>query len=406
MQTVKVVPLLQELIRRPVHTEVLLLLKEVLEDLAFKVELMELSGITNLYAIRRVSTEMSSTPILGFLGHADVVPANIGWSVPPFEGLVREEAIWGRGAVDMKGAIACFCTAVAQLLAEFAPLPHLEILISGDEEGSAVYGTPAVLKTLKAQGRALNWDFSLVGEPTAHKNLGDFIKIGSRGSLNVTVTARGVSGHVAYPDFCINPVPVLMNFLRKVDRMFQEGSSIQENSLFEATQMQITKIDVGGEAPNVVPEVAEARFNIRFAPTTTSDAIVSKIRAIAKKSKTQEEKDIRLSLDFDKAGEPVLSSHSPVHALLSHGVSLVTGALPRETALGATSDARFLPSSLPFAEFGLRVQEAHQGDEKVPLKELDTLVEIYKKFIRLFAQSRAVESTKVQMNCIERSENR
>lgn len=377
-----VVELTQALLRKPRADETLAFLKNVLESMGFETEILEFFGTPNLYAIRRAEAEASQT--LGFLGHADVVPEGDGWAVPPFGGLLREGAVWGRGAVDMKGGIACFLSALTQLLTQSVPLPRLEILISGDEEGTAQGGVPAVLKALQEQGRPLKWDFALVGEPTTHEHVGDIIKIGSRGSMNVHATAHGISGHVAYSDYCTNPVPELMAFLNDAAQLIaHEQDGGQGDGPFEPTQMQITKLAAGGDAVNVVPGIAEARFNIRYAPPSTPEDLISKLEALRRRL----DHASAIRLEFRNEGNIVQSPSSYAHELLSQAVFDVVGQRPCKTARGATSDTRFFPPNIPFAELGLRVQEAHQTNEKVPIKDLETLTEIYKTFIQLFAHA-------------------
>lgn len=388
MSKIQVVSFLQHLIQHPSSSGAIYALNSALKMLGFKTELLTFSETVNLYAIRDVSTtkEDDSLPTLGFLGHADVVPEGKDWTVPPFEGLLKKDAVWGRGAVDMKGGLACFLTAVSELVEERCPLPHLEVLISGNEEGPAVNGTPAVLQTLKEQGRALSWDFALVGEPTAHKRLGDFIKIGSRGSLNVVATAHGISGHVAYPDCCANPVPVLMEFLTETKKFVNHLAPRAHPEIkFEPTQMQITKIQAGEDASNVVPACAQARFNIRYSPDITAESLISEFQTLSETCLSSQQRGIRLSLNFDKAGTPVLSPRSPAHEILNRSILLATGEPTCESVLGATSDARFFPPHIPFAECGLRVQGAHQANERVLVGDLYGLVKIYKTFISLFA---------------------
>jgi succinyl-diaminopimelate desuccinylase len=422
----------QTLVQKKTTQECIAFLKQRLDLLGFQSQILTFHGVTNLYAERNVheSTNAeafghSSCKALGFLGHVDVVPVGTGWTKDPFSGVIQEESIFGRGASDMKGAIACFLEALEENSEILRTLP-LIFLISGDEEGSAEWGTPAVLKALQETACLPELDFVLIGEPTAHKNMGDVIKVGCRGSLNVTVRVEGVPGHVAYRDDLENPATVLVHYLHEL-KLIQWDCG---DEFFGTTNLEITKISADGEGNNIVPAVAFAQFNIRFNSHVTADFLISKIKSLTdrhsipshQKNAEQEarstgsepywayrsnrapdrrtrnlagsgdnrfsdkhsdkQSSVAWNFEIDISCEPFSSSPSPLWEDLRQAIQDVTFFTPRFSAQGGNSDAKFLKELCPFAELGLRVDEAHKPDEKASLQDLAILTKIYSRFLQ------------------------
>jgi succinyl-diaminopimelate desuccinylase len=327
--------------------------------------------IHNLYARRG-----AGPPNLCFAGHTDVVPpgAREAWSFDPFSGAVRDGELCGRGAVDMKGAIAAFIAAAQRYLdrrqAEAAG--SISLLITGDEEGPAVNGTRKVLEWLGERGEIL--DACLVGEPTSAVVLGDMIKIGRRGSLTGRLTAHGVQGHTAYPHLADNAAHRLVAMLHALTiTELDQGSEH-----FQPSTLQVATIDIGNPVSNVIPASAKAVFNIRFNDRWTGETL---------KRWLAERLDMvggRWTLDVTVSGESFLVPPGAIGERLAEAVSRVIGRTPEFSTTGGTSDARFIRTCCPVAEFGLVGQRAHQVDERVALADLAALSEIYDTFLGLF----------------------
>jgi succinyl-diaminopimelate desuccinylase len=366
------------LIRRPSvtpHDEGALdILAAALKQLGFACERLEFEGIRNLYARRG-----SSGPNLCFAGHTDVVPAGKAetWSFDPFGGSVRDGMLCGRGAVDMKGAIAAFVAAAARCVgARAGELPgSISLLITGDEEGEAVNGTRKVLEWLAARGERI--DACIVGEPTSANGLGDTIKIGRRGSLTGRLTVHGVQGHTAYPHLADNAAHRLVAMLHALTTAELDRGSEH----FQPSSLQVATIDVGNPAANVIPASAQAVFNIRFNDRWSSDAL---------KAWLAERLDAtggRYALDVSVSGESFLTTPGPLAGRLGEAIRRVTGRTPELSTSGGTSDARFIHAYCPVAEFGLVGQTMHKVDERVDLADLARLTEIYRVFLDLFFEA-------------------
>ncbi len=388
---------LQALIRCPSVTPAeggaLTTLQALVEPLGFKVERMTASepgtpDIENLYA--RLGSE---GPHLMFAGHTDVVPVGneADWSHPPFAAEIADGMLYGRGAVDMKGGIACFVTALARLVEEKGPPKgSVSLLITGDEEGPAVNGTVKLLEWAKNKGE--HWDACLVGEPTNPDQLGDMIKIGRRGSISGTVTVRGVQGHAAYPHLADNPV---RGAVRLADALmhppFDHGTDD-----FEPSNLEVTSIDVGNPATNVIPASASFKFNIRFNDVWTAETVQAEILRRLDEAAA----DSHLRPGRDPVAYEIVWSERPSHvfltrnnaliASLSGAIETVTGSTPQLSTTGGTSDARFIKDYCPVVEFGLVGQTMHMVDERVAVEDLETLTRIYKTFIeQWFANANA-----------------
>jgi len=304
-----------------------------------------------------------------FAGHTDVVPVGQGWTVEPFAAEVSEGQLWGRGAADMKSAIACFVAAVARLQSEGRLKGSVSLLITGDEEGKALDGTKRVLETLAAKGERI--DLCLVGEPTSAAVLGDTVKIGRRGSLVGRLSVFGSQGHTAYPHLADNPIPRLLDMLRAI--VAEPLDSGSEH--FQPSTVALTTIDVGNPAPNVIPAEARAAFNIRFNDRHTGSGLEQRLRrALANIGGAHR-------LEIEISGESFITAPGPLTEALSGAIAGETGRKPELSTTGGTSDARFIKDHCPVAEFGLVGRTMHKSDERVPLADLETLVRIYRRVL-------------------------
>jgi len=366
------VAVLGELIRRPSVTPVdagaLDLLESLLAPLGFVRRRLPFSEpgsetVDNLYA--RLGTE---GPNLCFAGHTDVVPAGdvSSWTHPPFAAEIADGEMWGRGAVDMKGAVACFIAAVARRLAAGEPIGgSISLLITGDEEGTGVNGTKKVLKRLAETGERL--DLCVVGEPSNPTRVGEAIKIGRRGSLNATLTARGTLGHVAYPHLADNPLPRLARMLVALtETPFDAGTDH-----FQPSTLALTTIDVGNPTVNLIPAAGSAGFNIRFNDAHTPESLVAEIRRRLETVGGEYELTTALS------GVPFVTAPGPLTELVSNAIARVVGRSPEFSTSGGTSDARFIKDVCPVVECGLTNRTMHKIDERVPLADLAVLTDIY-----------------------------
>ncbi|MEO9339194.1 succinyl-diaminopimelate desuccinylase [Mesorhizobium sp. SB112] len=359
-------------------------LQAMLEPLGFKVERPVFSedgtpDIENLYARRS-----GNGPHLMFAGHTDVVPPGdeASWRFPPFSAEIHNGEMYGRGAVDMKGGIACFIAALARHLEDGGKLNgSVSLLITGDEEGPAINGTVKLLEWAAAKGES--WDAAIVGEPTNPNQLGDMIKIGRRGSLSGTVTVKGVQGHAAYPHLADNPVPgILLMVDALLDPAFDEGTGD-----FQPSNLEVTSVDVGNPAVNVIPAKATASFNIRFNDTWTAETVQAEIHnRLDKASRRRKYREGKQPVNFeltwrDRPSPVFLTRDDKLVETLSRSINSVTQREPTLSTSGGTSDARFIKDYCPVVEFGLVGQTMHMVDERVPLEDLETLTEIYRHFI-------------------------
>ena len=354
-------------------------LQRVLEGLGFTCRRMPFEGpggegvharIENLYARRG-----TASPNLCFAGHTDVVPtgAEAGWSADPFEAEIRDGILYGRGAADMKGGIAAWVAAVSAVLADGDPGGSLSFLITGDEEGPALHGTKRVVETLMAEGEVI--DACVVGEPSSQNLLGDMIKIGRRGSLNTWITVHGRQGHVAYPHRAANPTPVLVRLLARLDAwVVDEGYEA-----FQPSNLEITTIDIGNGATNVIPAQARARLNIRFNPAQTGDGLIAHLDAEA--ARVAAESGLEITLEHMCSGEAFLTPHGPFVTAVQDAVEAELGRRPEASTTGGTSDARFIRALCPVLELGLVGQTMHQFDERVPVDEIVALTGTYRRII-------------------------
>ena len=331
--------------------------------------------VDNLYA--RIG---EGPPNLCFAGHVDVVPPGDPeqWSHAPFAAEVADGVLYGRGASDMKGAIACFVAAALDYVKSRGREldGSISLLITGDEEGPSINGTRKVLAWMKEQCERP--DHCVVGEPTNTARIGDAIKIGRRGSLNGRVKVTGTQGHVAYPHLANNPVKGLVKILARIyDSPLDYGSAH-----FSPSNFEVTSVDVGNPTSNIIPASAEARFNVRFNDRHEADALKDLLREQARAALAGS--DLIFKLDFEPQAEAFLTEPGPLDGLMSEAVSDVTGLTPSLSTDGGTSDARFIKDYCPVIEFGLTTASIHKVDENVAIADLEQLTQIYRRFIALY----------------------
>ncbi len=360
------VGLAQALIRCPSVTPAdagaLDVLGAALESLGFRLHRLRFGETENLFA-RRGDTG----PHICFAGHTDVVPAGdaAAWRSDAFGAEIRDGVLYGRGACDMKSGIAAFVAACA----DATHSGSVSLLITGDEEGPALDGTVRVLDWMALNGQVP--DFCLVGEPTCRAQLGDVIKIGRRGSLNARITVHGTQGHAAYPQRADNPVHRLARALAALIAAPLDAGS----EFFEPSSLQLTSIDVGNRATNVIPASATAALNIRFNDRQSGAALEAWLRAtIAQHAE-------RFDLEVSVSGEAFLTQPGPMVERLREAVAAATGVDPVLDTGGGTSDARFIARFCPVAEFGLVGSSMHQVDECVPVDELRALARAYRRVL-------------------------
>ena len=318
--------------------------------------------VENLFAIRRGPP---GSKHFAFAGHLDVVPPGEGWASGAFEPEIRGDLLYGRGAVDMKGAIACMAAAVADVPEDAGTV---SFIITGDEEGPALHGTRALIDWMRDHDEQP--DLCLVGEPTSVNRLGDMMKIGRRGSVNIWLEVEGTQGHVAYPHLADNPIPKLVAMLAELDALvLDEGTD-----WFQPSNLEITDLEVGNTAHNVIPAMAKARISIRFNDTHSGASLSEKVVAIAKKHGGTALPIV--------SGEPFLTPPGAFSAIIAEAVKAETGVDPEPSTTGGTSDARFLRAVCPVIEFGLVNATMHQVDEAVAIDDLEALTAIYADMIR------------------------
>jgi succinyl-diaminopimelate desuccinylase len=379
MPTVDALELARALIQRPSVTPreagTLDLVQAVLEPLGFDCRRMPFGEVDNLYARRG-----RAGPNLCFLGHVDVVPPGdeAAWTEPPFSAAVRDGSLHGRGSADMKGAVAAWTAALAGVLARFEPQGSLSVLLTSDEEGVALDGTKRVVVQLQAEGERI--DGCVVGEPSSVAVLGDTMKIGRRGSLNATITALGVQGHVAYPDRAANPVPVLVELLARLGRhRLDDGWPA-----FPPSNLEVTTVDVGNPAGNVIPARATARLNIRFNPAQKGDDLIAWLQAEVAAAARD---GVHLTVEALHSGDAFLTEPGRLTEVASAAVEEVLGRRPEPSTSGGTSDARFMRAMSPVLELGLVGATIHQVDERVAVDDLCALQAVYERLIERFFSS-------------------
>ena len=377
-----------ELIRCPSVTPsdagALDLLEKVLTEIGFTCTRLpfqepDTARVDNLYA--RLG---DAAPHICFAGHTDVVPVGAAdnWQKDPFSGEISDDKLWGRGAADMKGAIAAFVAATADYLSQNGkPKGSISLLITGDEEGPSVNGTIKMLDWLSTQQEVI--DDCIVGEPTNPETLGEMIKIGRRGSVNTTVTIEGIQGHVAYPHRAANPVPHLVQLLeRLITAKLDDGTPH-----FQPSNLELTGFDVGNAVTNVIPALAQARFNIRYndiwSRDTITDWINENLNAAhdALNNAIDGENKFSLTVDINHSGEAFLTPTGTLSELAVSAVEKTLGMTPKLSTSGGTSDARFIKDHARVIEFGLVGKTMHKVDEHVRVNDIQSLTKIYQEIL-------------------------
>lgn len=368
MMTIDPVDLAKALIAAPSVTPATGAVFDVLEaalmPLGFTVERfidgIEPDGpVENLLAVRA-----GSGPVhFGFAGHLDVVPPGVGWTGDAFAPEIRGDLLYGRGAVDMKGSIAAFVAAAAATPADAGTI---SLIITGDEEGPAIFGTRALMEHMDARG--VKPDMIVVGEPTSVNRLGDMVKIGRRGSVNIWIDVPGTQGHVAYPHLADNPIPKLVRILAAIDTVtLDEGTA-----WFQPSNIEFTDLEVGNGATNVIPASARARLSIRFNDQQKGADLVAMVERIAQDVEPAAKVIGKIS------GEAFLTPPGALSSLVAEAIRAETGIEADMSTTGGTSDARFLHALCPVVEFGLTNATMHKLDEAVAVEDLHTLTAIYR----------------------------
>jgi succinyl-diaminopimelate desuccinylase len=369
------VSLAQSLIRCPSVTPAdagaLSVLEAALKPLGFACHCLKFGEVENLYA--RLG---DGAPHFCFAGHTDVVPPGEGWRNDPFAAEIRDDTLYGRGAADMKSAIAAFVAATARFLKVRKPEGSISLLITGDEEGEAVNGTVKVLDWLKARGEAI--DHCVVGEPTSVARAGDTLKIGRRGSINFRLTVKGMQGHVGYPHKAKNPIPAMAALVTQLaHRTLDTGSAH-----FEPSTLAFTTLDVGNPVTNVIPAEARAGFNIRFNDLHTAEELVAWVEREA--ATVAQKADCEIAVNHTVSGVSFLTEPGAFTSLVSNAVQGVTGTAPQFSTSGGTSDARFIKDFCPVVELGLAGATMHKTDECVSVKEIVALAAIYEAVLNFY----------------------
>ncbi len=381
MQKINELQLAKELIRfpsvTPVDAGVMSFLEKKLKQLGFKTKVLEFreknsKPVKNLYA--RLGNK---SPNFCYAGHLDVVPAgNLkDWTVNPFKPSIKKGHLIGRGANDMKSSIAAFVAAVSNFIENYSDFKgSISLLVTGDEEGVAINGTKKVVEYLKKRNEKI--DFCLVGEPTNPSKLGEMIKIGRRGSMNGRLTITGVQGHVAYPHRANNPSTALVQILKEIkDIKFDQGTKD-----FQATNLEITKININNIADNVIPGFATATFNIRFNNKHSSASLKSKVNKVIKKISAKNKS--KYKIEYSVSGEAFLTNPNRTTFMIQDIIKKITKIKPKLSTTGGTSDARFIRKIAPCLEFGLVGKTMHKVDEAVSLSDLKKLTLIYSNILK------------------------
>jgi len=351
----------------PATGEVFDVLEAALRPLGFEVHRFILGEapdgpVENLFATRG-----TGAPHFGFAGHLDVVPPGEGWSTDPFVPEIRGSLLHGRGVVDMKGGIAAFVAACAEVTGHQGTL---SLIVTGDEEGPATYGTPKLMEWMAE--RDIRPDMVLIGEPTSEARLGDIVKIGRRGSVNMWVTVPGVQGHVAYPHRADNPVPRLAAVIAALEALHLDDGS----ESFQPSNLEITAVETSSRATNVIPGWARAQLNIRFNNLQRGAALVELVRHTAEQAAPGATVEAKIS------GEAFLTPPGPIYDIVSAAIEAETGARPSLSTHGGTSDGRFLIALCPVVDFGLPNATMHKLDEAAAIDDIRALARIYARVIR------------------------
>lgn len=376
MTKIDPVALTADLIRCPSVTPVeggaLVLLEKLLSEAGFTCTRVDRGDTANLYARWG---ERGANRSFGFNGHTDVVPVGdlAAWTRDPFGAEIDGDWMYGRGATDMKSGVAAFAAAAIDFVRETPPDGAVILAITGDEEGDATDGTVALLDWMAAHGERMT--HCLVGEPTCPDTMGQMMKIGRRGSMTAWFTAQGVQGHSAYPDRAKNPMRALTTLLSRLPDRIDAGTDH-----FDASTLQITTIDCGNPANNVIPAKGSATVNIRFNDSHTGAALSDWL--LSEAAKVQAETGVTIATRIQISGESFLTPPGNLSALIARAVEAETGVTPEMSTTGGTSDARFVKNYCPVVEFGLVGRTMHQVDERVSIAQILKLKEIYGRILR------------------------
>jgi len=359
----------------PADGGALALLENILTDAGFSCTRVDRGGISNLFARWGAKAHPQT---FGFNGHTDVVPVGDenAWTTDPFGAEIRDGFLFGRGATDMKSGVAAFAAAAIDYVRATPPDGAIILAITGDEEGVATDGTTALLDWMQDAGEAMS--ACLVGEPTCPDEMGDMIKIGRRGSMNVFLTAQGIQGHAAYPHRAKNPVPALA---RLVDRLASHELDAGTDH-FDASTLAVTTFDTGNPATNVIPAMCKATVNIRFNDAHTSQDLIRWLQGEV--ANVQAESGVEIAMVTRVSGESFFTPPGPLSDLVASAVKAETGRMPELSTSGGTSDARFVKDHCPVVEFGLVGKTMHQVDERVDVAQIVQLKDIYARILRAY----------------------
>jgi succinyl-diaminopimelate desuccinylase len=347
-----------------------------LEAVGFRIERLDFGPVGNLWARRG-----DAAPVLCFAGHTDVVPTGPReeWRTDPFEPVIRDGLLYGRGAADMKSGLAAMVTALERFVVRH-PAHHgsLAVLFTSDEEGPSVDGTRRVVEVLEARAEKIDW--CVVGEPTSGETLGDTIKVGRRGSLSGRLTVHGVQGHIAYPQVADNPVHGFAPAMAElVGTEWDAG-----NEFFQPTSFQISNISAGTGAPNVIPGELKVRFNLRFSTEQSVEALQRRVVAILDRHR------VNYSLEWFVSGLPFLTRPGVLTKAVEQAVREITGRKPDYSTTGGTSDGRFIaPTGAEVVEFGVGNATIHKVNECVRVADIEQLSRAYERMMELLLVERA-----------------
>ncbi len=375
MKTLNELKLAQELIRFPtIKTEdkgIMKFLSRKLTAIGFKCTIIKSKGTGPKPALNLYARFGKSKPHINFLGHTDVVANLDNWSVPPFKGTIKNGQIISRGIADMKGSIACWISAVSNFTKNKKLKGSISIIIAADEETTGL-GTPAVMRYLRKKNEKI--DFSIVGEPTSNKSIGDEIRIGRRGSMNGVIIVYGRSGHAAFKNF-INPCTALAKIISKL-----KSSSLDNGTKFmPPSNLEFTKMNVDNLSENVVPQSVNAKFNVRFNTKYKSSSLKKKLNQII--ISTAKKEKCRVKIEYRVSGEAFYTQPNKNILMVKKIVKKITGNSPKLNCRGGTSDSRFL-GKIPRLELGLRNNTIHQIDEKTSVSDLKKLTRIYNQILQ------------------------
>jgi succinyl-diaminopimelate desuccinylase len=352
-------------------------LGKILRDAGYEVHRVPFTDVNTPDVDNLFAKTGAGAPHFVFAGHTDVVPPGdaAGWTHSPFSGDIANGELFGRGACDMKGAIAAFAAAAIKL--GKPKRGTISLLITGDEEGPAVNGTRKLLRWARERGE--KFDHCIVGEPTNVSTLGDMAKIGRRGSLSGTLIFRGLQGHVAYPHLADNPVPPMVRALAALTSQPLDRGT--EN--FDPSNLEITSLETGNRAFNVIPAETRAQFNIRFNDLHTAESL----RDLVLKRVIDAVGDTPLQIDWEPSSDCFLTQRGEFTALVADAIKEKTGLAPKLSTSGGTSDARFIKDYCPVVEFGLVGQTMHKIDERVPVSDVEKLTQIYLRILQKYFNS-------------------